>query len=578
MRFAYIDSNGNEVPIPSVDALALRIELGAISENTELYDAQADQWGPAHTHEIFRTLSRVAGDDEGFVAPPPVVPPPAMDESDRESESVVEDESVAGADELPATADDLGLTLAQLSAEEEDDEPEGDAAPGVAELDVDLATPSEPIEADGGSTLLDMSAPAPAEAPGGGVEDEGSADGFDFGDLAGGLELESTSETSGEPPPADPMESSDGDFSDGELASDFGGGDPTPDFSGGMELETPMEFEAAGLDVGADGSLELETPMSEFSPDAPPAWMEPDGPDTDVGDVMDFSSVGSESAGDGASDDVPLRERRTPRNKPSPPKHRGQRSLAGPIVGVVSLLALGVGAYVGWPLLSARLGGSADPEVPPVFIPDIPEELMPEMRSVAQAAFAATFEDVRRRWAASSPVTAPSSDWLSGVYLANASQFGNVEAFWDGMTELLDGVRAIDLATFDSAYRAELRSRAVESTDAAVMRESADSSFVAAEPARSETYGLVETLIDAALKLHIFLAANEANIEYVPASTITTDPVLEANPATPELRSAMEGMLDEVTGALAALNHLELVTAESLWGTLLARVQESGLW
>ena len=43
MRFAYIDSNGNEVPIPSVDALALRIELGAITEETELYDAQADE-------------------------------------------------------------------------------------------------------------------------------------------------------------------------------------------------------------------------------------------------------------------------------------------------------------------------------------------------------------------------------------------------------------------------------------------------------------------------------------------------------------------------------------------------------
>ncbi len=61
MRFAYIDSNGNEVPIPSVDALSLRIELGAISEDTELYDAQADLWGPAHTHEIFHTLSRTSG-------------------------------------------------------------------------------------------------------------------------------------------------------------------------------------------------------------------------------------------------------------------------------------------------------------------------------------------------------------------------------------------------------------------------------------------------------------------------------------------------------------------------------------
>ena len=75
MRFAYMDSQGNEVAIPSVDALALRIELGAIRADTELYDAQADRWGPAHTHDIFHTLSRHA-EEEGFVAPPPAMAPP----------------------------------------------------------------------------------------------------------------------------------------------------------------------------------------------------------------------------------------------------------------------------------------------------------------------------------------------------------------------------------------------------------------------------------------------------------------------------------------------------------------------
>ena len=75
MRFAYIDSNGNEVPIPSVDALALRIELGAIHASTELYDAQADQWGPAHEHEIFHALARAAEDEHrGFAAPLPPFP------------------------------------------------------------------------------------------------------------------------------------------------------------------------------------------------------------------------------------------------------------------------------------------------------------------------------------------------------------------------------------------------------------------------------------------------------------------------------------------------------------------------
>ncbi len=81
MRFAYIDSQGNEVAIPSVEALGLRIELGAIGPDTELYDAQAERWGPAHTHEIYHTLSRDSSDEDGFVAPPPpVAPPPSAEE------------------------------------------------------------------------------------------------------------------------------------------------------------------------------------------------------------------------------------------------------------------------------------------------------------------------------------------------------------------------------------------------------------------------------------------------------------------------------------------------------------------
>src|SRR5438093_1397245 len=81
MRFIYIDSHGKEVGIPTVDALALRIELGAITEATRLYDEAADRWAPAREHEIFRSLVREREDKSGgFVAPPPpapVAPPPA---------------------------------------------------------------------------------------------------------------------------------------------------------------------------------------------------------------------------------------------------------------------------------------------------------------------------------------------------------------------------------------------------------------------------------------------------------------------------------------------------------------------
>ena len=39
MPFIYIDSQSREVRIPSVDALRLRIELGAIKDDTQFHDA-----------------------------------------------------------------------------------------------------------------------------------------------------------------------------------------------------------------------------------------------------------------------------------------------------------------------------------------------------------------------------------------------------------------------------------------------------------------------------------------------------------------------------------------------------------
>ena len=63
----------------------------------------------------------------------------------------------------------------------------------------------------------------------------------------------------------------------------------------------------------------------------------------------------------------------------------------------------------------------------------------------------------------------------------------------------------------------------------------------------------------------------------MPALTATTDPVLEASPGTPEIRAAMEDMIDEVTGGLAALGYQDLVTADGLWARVLTEVQETGV-
>ena len=159
MRFAYIDSQGNEVSIPSVDALALRIELGAIGPETQLYDEQADHWAPANTHEIFHTLSR-AQDDDGFVAPPPVAPPPSLSvEPEEAPEAPAEEpgalspdalspdtEAAEADDDGPPSVFDLGDGI-EFEQGPEEEEPEVAAAPsddlGLG-LDLAPATGSEP--------------------------------------------------------------------------------------------------------------------------------------------------------------------------------------------------------------------------------------------------------------------------------------------------------------------------------------------------------------------------------------------------------------------------------------------------
>ena len=466
---------------------------------------------------VLRSLSGLS-----IATPPPSAPEPAAPESDDVPLSIDVPEAV-----------DAGLTLAEPS------------------------TPSEPDDAAAGLGLTLADAP-PGERAG-----EGDVD---FGDMDGGLEFEDASSEAA------------GDEADG--AMDFSGGfgegigmGESPDFSGGLELEGAMDFSLGTPESGVGDSLDLETPMSQFTPEDPPAWMDGDTGDSGDSDVMDFSSVSAESG----EPDVPLRDRRTAKNKPSKPKLRRQSAMAGPIVGVVLLLAVAVGGYASWPALSARFLGPGTPEPAGVVLPPLSAELEPQMRELAGEALAALYAEVRAGWASGEPVAAPSREWLGGMYLANASQYEGVEAFWNGMEARLVGVEGIDVARFDAEFQARAAASGVSSDDAAAMRERATAGFVAGREERAAIYGQIERLIDAALALHAFLLANEANIEYVPASSGTTDPVLEANPATPELRQAMEGYIDTITRVLGELTFMEQVTADGLWAHVLNEVQQVGI-
>ena len=534
-----------------------------------LCDAQADRWGPAHTHDIYHTLSRDAG-DEGFVAPPPAMLTPI---AGLESQSAFEPPSTP---ESPA---------AESTSTE---------SAGSGLDDLDLSVVDSPVAAPGGDASADAGDPGPGAAgldlaPAAADEVEG---GFDFGDFSGLIEEEISFDT--QPPPdtesgglelALPTDmESPTDLTGGgvELAppTDAAGGgleleSPMDLAGGGMELESPMDFAGADESAGADGGLELEQPLSETAPAAPAAWQEDDLDDG----AMDFGDTESTSAGDpkvadrGAGADEGSSER-TPRSRPSRPRPP-KKSRVPMIVGVV-VLGAGAAGFFAWQTFSGPEVVEAS-ALPAVVIPDIPAELLPRMRDMAEAAVVEMVEDLRGRSAALDIPTQPQDAWLGGRYLGNASEFEDIERFWLGIERFVDEVRNTDTQLFHDKYVQQVEAAGFAADTAAMLIERADSGFVAARDGRLEADGLMDDLINASFDLHTFLLGNEGNIAYQPASAGMSDPVLEAVPSTEALGDQMWSQMEGITDALARLGTLDRVTRERLFAVLFDRIRRAGI-
>jgi hypothetical protein len=409
----------------------------------------------------------------------------------------------------------------------------------------------------------DPSEPAPAEAADAPAEEGGS---FDFGDV-GMLEVEAD---------GDDEEESKG-------AAD-----------GGMELEQPlsgaMDFSPAAGDAETfGGGLDLESPMSDFGTEDSPAWMEQDGPAADSGaadegdpDAMDFQSPAAEAtAGEASGDESPRREAPEPRSRPSPPRRR-RRKLMPMVMGVVVVGAIGAGGYFAWPLVDEWMNRPKPEVVPPgppaVVIPDIPPELLPTMRDLAEAALSDLTDALAGMQGQFDLAVEPRNDWLSGSYLGTASQFEDVEQYWLGIEAFVDHVREVDAQVFHDMYVARVEAAGIVGDTATMLIERADSGFVAARDKRFEAYNQMDDLINAALELHVFLLDNEADITYEPAAGgLSRDPVLEAVPSSEALGGEMWAMVSNITDALDSLGTLNRVTTERIMAVLFDRIRGAGV-
>ncbi len=244
---------------------------------------------------------------------------------------------------------------------------------------------------------------------------------------------------------------------------------------------------------------------------------------------------------------------------------------------MVILLGIGVGGYQAWPIVQARLNQPELPEQPAVVLPSIPAELLPVMRELAEAAIADAIADVDAATIEAGTPLEPDQRWLGGQYLAGASQFPDIAAFWSGIGSFLDGIRSGDRQLFHDKMVASAAARGIAADTVAMLMERADAGFVAAQNSRDAVYATTAVLVESSLGLHEFLVANEANIEYRPANSSTADPILEAVPNSTALGEDVLERVDRVTEALADLGTLDRVTRQRLTSALTARLQQIGL-
>lgn len=608
MRFAYIDSQGKEVGIPSVDALRLRIALKAITADTVFFDGSTERWAPAGEHDIFRTLKKELDEQEEgtFVAPPPPATdedPGALNADALEVEANAESPDATTGDEA---AEDWRFQISNSPSarDEAEEDSTGSAPPEDGPQDPTKVEPvgtSSWLEVDG-----DENDPVFNLEESEFVDSEPEEDGPDRFDLVpefGGPDPDDV-----EVEDALPEEEAPEEVEQASAAPEASGPAEPPSAEAGPEEGGETEAVGATVEPGVvegfqadrfdfEGVLE----ESGWGDEPPPAEDEleegdeaQEGSDEDLG-LVDATAEAVASAAGG--DDLPLPTReelarrpdaprpsgagggvppgsRKVRAGPPPPRRPRRRGLgAAPVVGVV--LVLGV-AGAGW-WMFGRGGAPAEeaaPAPPPVAIPDVPAELEPRVRELGSQVRAASLEALRGLPARMDVPAEPSQEWLGGSYMANASRYGDVQRYWSTMDGFLRDMQAAEDSIFAAELSSHMASAALPPDTAKLLQDRILAGFRATARERGAVYQQARGVAEAALRLHTFLVENEPSIDYEPAAGgISRDPVLEAVPATPELGEEMWDRVGEITRALDSLDFLDRVTTQRLVDAITAKLE-----
>jgi hypothetical protein len=142
--------------------------------------------------------------------------------------------------------------------------------------------------------------------------------------------------------------------------------------------------------------------------------------------------------------------------------------------------------------------------------------------------------------------------WLSGRYLASASDYAHVRTIWQTYLVTIRDIRASDDERYRVAYGRALDDAGVQEPARTTRLATGTAQFQAGGAPRNRHYERVERLATVAISGHDALVTAEGRILFEPATgaRLSTDPVIEAVGRTPADQDLLDEILDAVLGEL----------------------------
>ncbi len=287
--------------------------------------------------------------------------------------------------------------------------------------------------------------------------------------------------------------------------------------------------------------------------------------------------------GASAPRDAARRESRSPARvpvMPPPRRHRrggGRLMVAAGSAGLLALLVYAVAWSDDGPATPAEVAVKA-PSVlsasSPASEPVRAASLLGSSEKVALGDMVEALDSVRRARDLQNVPT----NWLDGIYLANASHYPEVRAYWERYQRFVDDVQQTDTALFRQSFVRRLEAEGVRGPMVSMRLARAIQAFDASQPRRDTIYAAMEELAGTSLELHDLLVEREADIHYAPVlpDRVSRDPVVEAVVDDPALHDHMWTLLDRIFKDLSVLNGGAPGTRDALTTRALEGIRPAG--